>query len=137
MANTYKFELVTPERMLFSEDVVEMNAPGSEGYLGVLASHMPLLTALVPGEVRIVLADGRNESSIVISGGFLEVGPAKTTLLADAAELTHEIDADAAQADLTKAGSALPDTEAGSEERRILLRDIAYAQARLDAVRGQ
>jgi F-type H+-transporting ATPase subunit epsilon len=131
MANTYKFELVTPERMLLSEEVLEVNAPGSEGYLGILAFHMPLLTALVPGEVRARLADGSNAGAIVISGGFLQVAQAKTTILADAAELAEEIDADAAQADLVQARKALADSEAGSPEHGTALRNIAYAEARL------
>ena len=104
MATSYPLEVVTPERIMLSEDVVETSAPGSEGSLGILAHHAPIMTELVPGEVRVHLADGRTTSHIVISGGFLEMSPeGRATILADSAERADEIDVTRAEADLTAA----------------------------------
>lgn len=136
MANTYRLEVVTPERIVLSQDVVEANAPGSEGDLGVLAYHMPLLTALRPGAVRATLADGRSSSTIVVSGGFLDIAATRTTILADSAVLAEEIDAGAAEADLAQARSDLSSAELGSPAYHGALKAIAFAEARLRAARG-
>ena len=113
MANSYQLEVVTPERVMLSERVVETIAPGSEGELGILANHAPIMTALKPGEVRVTLVDGRTTSHIVIAGGFLEVAPSpdggRTTILADSAERSDEIDITRAEADLEAARQMLID----------------------------
>jgi len=92
LANTYLLEVVTPEKVLLSESVVQTTIPGVEGYLGVLAGHTPLMTEIRPGEVNAQLADGRTTSHIVVAGGFVEVTPQRTTILADRAERADEID---------------------------------------------
>ena|SRR5688572_25288274 len=91
MAKTFKLEIVTPERLVFSEDIVSLVVPAEEGYLGVLAGHAPLLAALKPGEIRI-----RREAGEVLyatSGGFMEVLPKKTSILCESAESPESIDA--------------------------------------------
>ena len=75
---------------MLSEDVDIVVAPGSEGELGILPRHAPLLTGLAPGELRY-RKDGE-EIVLVITGGFMEVTPRKVTILADAAERVDEID---------------------------------------------
>ena len=87
---TLRLEIVTAERMVYSDDVNVVVAPGVEGELGILPHHAPLLTALQPGELRIK-KDGE-EIILAISGGFLEVRPDKVIVLADAAERAEEID---------------------------------------------
>jgi len=77
------FEFVSPEAVLFSGDVDQVDLPGIEGDMGILASHAPLVTALRPGVVTIV-RDGKREPVVVI-GGFAEVGPSGLTVLADKA----------------------------------------------------
>jgi F-type H+-transporting ATPase subunit epsilon len=91
MAKTFRLEIVTPERMVFSEDVVSLVAPAENGYLGVLASHAPLLCSLKPGEIRIRRESG--ELLYATSGGFMEVTPKKTVILIESAEAPDTIDA--------------------------------------------
>ena len=86
-----KLDIVTAERVVFSEDVDSVVAPGVEGQLGILPSHTPLMTMLQPGELRARKVDGE-EFILVITGGFLEVRPDRVIVLADAAERAEEID---------------------------------------------
>jgi F-type H+-transporting ATPase subunit epsilon len=84
-------EVVTGERVVFTEDEVDMVvAPGSDGTLGILPSHAPLITTLTSGELRI--KKGGSEQSLVVFGGFMEVTPDKVVVLADSAERADEID---------------------------------------------
>ncbi len=85
-----KFEIVTAERIVYSDDVDVVIAPGIEGQLGILPSHAPLLTMLKPGEL-VVRKEGE-ETAIFVSGGFLEVMQNRVTVLADVAERAEEID---------------------------------------------
>ena len=87
---TTKLDIVSAERMVYSEDVDVIIAPGVEGQLGILPNHAPLMTMLEPGELRI--RKGGDELSLAISGGFLEVRPDRVIVLADAAERVEEID---------------------------------------------
>ena len=131
MANSYQLDIVTPERILFSEKAVQTIAPGTEGYLGVLAGHMPLMTTLDPGEVSVTLADGRTTSSIVIGGGFMEVTPTQTTILADSAERIDEIDVSRAELDLEEARKLLQAATLGSKEAVAAQRSAQHAETRI------
>ncbi len=77
------FEFVSPERVLFSGDVDQVDLPGAEGDMGILAGHAPLVTALRPGIVTIF--NGGAREPVVVIGGFAEVSPAGLTILADRA----------------------------------------------------
>ena len=91
MASTLTVEIVTSERIVFSDSDVDMvTAPGSEGMLGILPNHAPLVTTLSAGELRI--KKGGTEQSMVVFGGFMEVLPDKVIVLADVAEKVEEID---------------------------------------------
>lgn len=90
MARTYRLEIVTPERIVFAEDVEGLVAPAHEGYLGVLAGHAPLLCTLQPGEIKVQSVKG--DKYFATSGGFLEVTPKKTILLSETAEPSDGID---------------------------------------------
>jgi F-type H+-transporting ATPase subunit epsilon len=98
---TMRLEIVTAERSVYSEDVNVLVAPGIDGELGILPRHAPLLTALMPGEIRVV-KDGE-ESYISVSGGFMEVLGNKVIILADTAEHAEEINIERAEAALRKA----------------------------------
>jgi F-type H+-transporting ATPase subunit epsilon len=87
---TTRLEIVTAERVVFSEDVDVVIAPGIEGQLGVLPHHAPLMTTLEPGE--LLVRRGGEELSLAITGGFVEVRPDRIIILADAAERAEEID---------------------------------------------
>ncbi|MFC2068962.1 F0F1 ATP synthase subunit epsilon [Chloroflexota bacterium] len=89
MANM-KLDIVTAERIVYSEDVNTIVAPGIMGELGILPHHAPLMTTLQAGELRVM--KGSEAFSLVISGGFLEVRPDRVIILANAAERADEID---------------------------------------------
>ena len=83
-------EFVSPERVLFSGDVDQVDLPGAEGDMGILAGHAPLVTALRPGIVTIY--NGGAREPIVVVGGFAEVSPAGLTILADRAVPREDYD---------------------------------------------
>jgi len=87
---TFKLEIVTAERMVFSEEVSALIAWGMEGQLAILPHHAPLMTILQPGDLMI--RKDKEEEYLAISGGFLEVRPDKVIILADACERVDEID---------------------------------------------
>ena len=89
---TFHFDLVSPEKLLFSGEVSQVDVPGSEGEFGVLAGHAPLVTTLRPG-ILVVHSDAE-QLRIVVNGGFAEVGPAGLTVLADLAVPVDEFDRD-------------------------------------------
>lgn len=93
MADTFKFELVSPERLLFSDDAELVVVPGSEGDFGVLPNHAPFLSTLRPGLLEVTLPGG-TQRRIFVRGGFAEVGPDGLTLLAQQAVDLAELDAE-------------------------------------------
>jgi F-type H+-transporting ATPase subunit epsilon len=93
---TTRLEIVTAERVVFSDDVDVVVAPGVEGELGILPHHAPLMSMLLPGELRV--RKGGEELYLAIAGGFLEVRPDRVIVLADAAERAEEIDIARAEA---------------------------------------
>ena len=93
---TVKLDIVTAEKLIYSGDVDIVIAPGSEGQLGILPHHAPLMTALDAGE--LIARKGTEEYTLAISGGFLEVLPDRIIVLADAAERAEEIDISRAEA---------------------------------------
>ena len=99
-------EIVTGERTVYSETDVDMVVvPGSDGSLGILPKHAPLISTLATGELRV--KKGNSEESIVIFGGFVEVTPTKVVVLADTAERAAEIDLARAEIARRKAEEAL------------------------------
>jgi len=85
-----KLDVVSAERLVYSDDVDTVIAPGVEGQLGILPLHAPLMTMLESGE--LLIKKGTDEISLVVSGGFMEVRPDQIIVLADAAERIEEID---------------------------------------------
>src|SRR5256885_8748225 len=88
---TFHFDLVSPEKLLFSGEVSQVDVPGSEGDFGVLAGHAPVITTMRPG-ILVIHGEGRG-MRIVVSGGFAEVGPAGLNALADMAVPAEDFDA--------------------------------------------
>jgi F-type H+-transporting ATPase subunit epsilon len=115
-------EIVTPERMVFSEEVDAVTLPGSEGELGVLPHHAPLVSTLGIGELRI--RRGGEEELFAIAGGFVQVRPDKVVVMAETADIASEIDLEKAQQARAEAEKAL---ESGFEEGA----DLAAARAAL------
>src|SRR5215210_4431860 len=87
---TFHLDLVSPEKLLFSGEVDQVDVPGSEGDFGVLAGHAPLVTTLRPG-ILTVYREGGN-LRVVVNGGFAEVSPAGLTVLADVAVPVEDVD---------------------------------------------
>jgi F-type H+-transporting ATPase subunit epsilon len=112
-----KLDIVTAERVVYSEDVDIVIAPGVEGQLGILPHHAPLMTVLQAGE--LVARRDSVEDSLAISGGFMEVRPDRVIVLADAAERAEEIDVTRAEAARKRAEERLRDRKAeGLDETR-------------------
>lgn len=91
-----RLEIVTPERLLLSEDVDEVTIPGSEGYLGILPGHLPLLTLLGTGVLGYRI--GNQKTAFACSGGFAEVLPDRVIITASTIERPEEIDVSRARA---------------------------------------
>lgn len=119
-----KLEIVTPERLVFDETVDGVTLPGSEGELGVLPHHAPLVSTLGVGELRI--RSGGTEDWFAIVGGFVQVLPDKVVVMAETADLSSEIDLEKAQAARQDAERAL---ESGYNEGV----DLSAARAALQA----
>jgi F-type H+-transporting ATPase subunit epsilon len=88
---TFHFELVSPERLIFSGEVEQVDVPGAEGEFGVFAGHAPLIATLKPGMLRVYSASEAPQR-IVVKGGFAEVGPTGLTVLAEQAVPAEEYD---------------------------------------------
>ena len=100
-----RVDIVTAERLVFSEDADIVIVPGVEGEMGILPHHAPIMTMLKPGEVLV--RKGNAEYYLAVSGGFLEVKPDHITILADAAERADEIDIARAEAAKRRAEESL------------------------------
>lgn len=105
--SSLKLDIVTAERVVYSEDVDAVIAPGVEGQLGILPHHAPLMTILQAGE--LLVRRGGEEDTLAISGGFLEVRPDRVIVLADSAERAEEIDMSRAEAAKKRAEERLSD----------------------------
>jgi F-type H+-transporting ATPase subunit epsilon len=106
MAGTFKFELVTPERMALSEDAAQVVVPGVEGAFTVLPGHAPVISALRPGIIDVTLPDAR-KTRIFVKGGFAEVDAGHLTVLAERALDVEAMDAATIAAELETAEADL------------------------------
>lgn len=113
MANTFQLDIVTPEGLIFSEPVEHLRAPGVEGSFGVLVGHTPFMTSLAIGEVDVT-QNGKIRS-LATSGGFIEVNPQRTVILAQTAEFADEIDLERAEAARTRAQERLAAKVSGTD----------------------
>ncbi|MCB0154030.1 MAG: F0F1 ATP synthase subunit epsilon [Anaerolineae bacterium] len=122
--STLHLEIVTIERKIFDDQVAMVIAPGSEGVLGILPRHTPLLTALTFGELQIK-RDGQEDQYLAIGGGFMEVQPNHVVVLADSAESVEQIDIERAEAARRRAQELLEQAAKNEEV------DFARAEAAL------
>src|SRR5579863_4486716 len=109
MADALHLEFVSPENVLFSGDVDQVDLPGIEGDMGILAGHAPLVTVLRPGIVTIYRGGAREP--VVVTGGFAEVGPAGLTVLADRAVARADFDLNALASEIKDAEEDAADTK--------------------------
>jgi F-type H+-transporting ATPase subunit epsilon len=117
---TFHFELVSPEKLLFSGDVEQVDVPGAEGDFGVLAGHAPMVTTLRPGILTVHAAGG--EQKMVVLGGFAEVSEAGLTILADLAEKASELDCAVITTRISELEQTIAKTEPGSALDRLITR---------------
>jgi F-type H+-transporting ATPase subunit epsilon len=109
-----KLEIVTPEGRAYQDDVDMVVLPGSEGELGIYPAHVPLMTQLVPGEVRI-FKDGK-QTELVVGSGFAEITHTQVSVLTDSAMEDESIDENLAEEAMKRAEAALNDKSLASEE---------------------
>lgn len=124
---SFKFELVSPERLVMAADAEQVVVPGTEGDFAVLAGHAPVLSTLRPGVLTVTLADGKAKRMFV-RGGFAEVDPASLTVLAQQAVDLADADRDWIAREIESAEKAL--AEGASDDQRF------DARATLDALRS-
>jgi F-type H+-transporting ATPase subunit epsilon len=123
---TFSFELVSPERLLFTGDVESVVVPGTEGEFTVLKDHAPLMSTLKPGIVTISESSAK-QSKLFVRGGFADVNPAGLTILAETAVPLEELDAASIDGEIKNAQEDVADA-ATDESRR-------QAQEKLDQLR--
>jgi F-type H+-transporting ATPase subunit epsilon len=126
MADTFKFELVTPERMLLSEDASQVVVPGTEGDFTVLAGHAPVISTIRPGVIAVSLSDSRTVR-LFVKGGFAEVEQNRLTVLAQRA---LEVDAMDAARIATELKTAEGELAAATDDAARLSAHAAVAQLR-------
>jgi F-type H+-transporting ATPase subunit epsilon len=143
MADKVLFELVSPEKILVSQQVDMVVVPGTEGNFGVLPGHAPLISSVRPGVIDVYNGGGIAER-IFIAGGFAEVTPVRCTVLADDALGLNDLDRAKAEAELAEAERQLPEARDAAaraqddEEAGVALKAIErafrIATAKLDAL---
>ncbi len=126
------FELVSPEKLLLSEDVEMVVVPGSEGDLGVLAGHAPVVSSVRPGMISIF--DGNTVTArLFVVGGFVEVTAGRCTVLAEEALPMEEIDRPSVEKEISDLRGDLS-AAADEAEQHSLAARLAIAEAKLEAL---
>jgi F-type H+-transporting ATPase subunit epsilon len=135
MANKLILSLVTPvKEMVLDPEVDQVNIPGSEGDLGILADHAPLFTTMRPG--RFSYQKGEEEVELVVSNGYAEVTDNRVTVLAESAEFLHEIDHDRAETARAEAEKILEKADLEGEAFKEAQDKLFRAIARLETKKG-
>jgi len=117
---TLHFELVSPEKLVFSGEVEQVDVPGAEGDFGVLAGHAPMVTTLRPGVLTVKAAGG--EQKIVVLGGFAEVSAKGLTVLADTADSLADFDRTVLSTQIGEMEQRIAKMEPGNELDRLITR---------------
>ena len=130
-AKTFRLEIVSAERSLFSGEANFVVVPGVDGELGIFPNHTPLLTKIKPGTLKFHAKDEPEETLFFVAGGFLEVQPTVVTVLADTVIRGEEIDQARAEESKKKAEEAI---SKAPEDKRALATaqaELSYAMAEL------
>lgn len=127
------FEITTPEKIVYSDKVDEVVLPTVQGEIGILPNHIPLVSILKPGELRI--KKGKEEEYLAVSGGFIEVRPDKVVVLADSAEKSDEIDEAKAEEARQKAEKLLTEKRSDAKEFAVLSAKIEKELIRIKVVK--
>jgi F-type H+-transporting ATPase subunit epsilon len=135
MPDTFKLEIVTPEKKVVDLAATEAQIPGKNGYLGILPGHAPLITELAVGEVKFH-AEGGEEQRLAVAWGFAEVLPDKVTILAETAERPNEIDVARARKAKARAEERLTSGDTNVDVERSLSA-IQKAETRIEVAEGK
>ena len=117
---TTRLDIVSPDKVVYSEDVRMVIVRSTGGELGILPKHAPLVTGLTPHAMRVKFEDGRDDQLIACAGGFMEVTPEKVTVLATAAEAPIDIDVNRAQRAMERAKERLAKIHDNPEVRETI-----------------
>ena len=131
---TLRLEIVTPEAKTYSEEVDMVTIPGLDGEYGILPLHVPLITALKPGPLKV--QKGGQEILLATGGGFAEVMPDRVSVLTDMAVRGTDVDESAAQAAIDRAKAALADKTLSSEVQAEAEAALARSLAQLHVKRN-
>ncbi len=134
MAKSLHVDIVSAEQQIYSGEAQRVIAPGEAGELGILPEHMPLLTRIKPGTVRILPVDGGEEEILYVSGGMMEVQPDRVTVLADTSVRAHDLDEAKAMEAERLAKEALVNKSSAMEVAKAQA-ELAEAVAQLAAIR--
>lgn len=130
MADQLTLSIVTPEKQMVNDEVDQVNVPGSEGDLGILYDHAPIITNLRPGSLSY--EKGGETTQLIVSGGYLEVTDNRVIILAETAEFIHEVDRERATKAKVKAEAILLETGLSDEAFKEAQDDLFRAVARLE-----
>jgi len=134
MAKALQVDIVSAEQQIYSGEAEMVIAPGEGGELGILPEHIPLLTRIKPGTVRVKPAGGGEEEIIYVSGGMMEVQPDRVTVLADTSVRAHDLDEAKAMEAERLAKEALAN-KTGAMEIAKAQAELAEAAAQIAAIR--
>ncbi len=134
MAKTFQVDIVSAEQAIYSGEATMVIAPGASGELGILPEHIPLLTRIKPGVVRIQVAGGGEEEVIYVSGGMMAVQPDRVMVLADTSVRAHDLDEAKAMEAERLARDALVN-HTGAMEVAQAQAELAEAAAQIAAIR--
>ncbi len=124
--------MVTPERVLFQDDAISVTAMTIDGQVTVLPGHIGLISVLAPGEI-VLRKSEKDETPIVVSGGFMEVTETQVTILADTAEHVHELDLDRAKKAVELAQSLMKEKKFDLKEYETLKTNLDKHRVRVSA----
>ncbi len=130
---TLKLEIVTPEAKTFSGDVSSVVIPGALGEMGILPQHVPLMTKILPGELRI-MRDGAEEL-LAVGEGFVEITQDSVSVLTDMAVAESDIDESAAEEAIKRAEAAMNDDQLGDEDHAAVQATLLKSLAQLKVKR--
>src|SRR6187402_2777735 len=134
MAKTFHVDIVSAEESVYSGEATMVIAPGEGGELGILPEHVPLLTRIKPGVIRIRTGEGAEEEVIYVSGGMMEVQPDGVTVLADTSVRAHDLDEAKAMEAERLAKDAIAN-RSGQMEVAQAQAELAEAAAQIAAIR--
>ena len=134
MAKSLQVDIVSAEQQIYSGEAEMVIAPGEGGELGILPEHIPLLTRIKPGTVRVKPTGGGEEEIIYVSGGMMEVQPDRVTVLADTSVRAHDLDEAKAMEAERLAKEALSN-KTGAMEIAKAQAELAEAAAQIQAIR--